>query len=446
MKRTIPLFLTFVMLLALLAGCAQPLVESSGQDGASTTASTSDSAEAPVELLMWTASNEAFHAQNDALIQAFMEENPNYTITIEQFPSGEFMTKLRAAFTSDQLPDVIQVFGSEIIPFVQAGLLAPVPADLQEEVEAEFAPAGIGVFRGQEDGIIYGVPHEITLDSGGVLYYPEDLASAGYETFPQTYDELLDAAQKLTEYDSSGNVIHAGFDMFTTWGNLFYFYALILQQGGDYLAEDGIHVDYTNPESEVAMQAIVDLFTEYKVTSFEHLSVDDSWVVFFKGNSSMSFIGPWTIPLGKMNFDNDDFLYGKMPSFTGDSDAFVTETGWGMIVPKSSTKQDAAWELVRFITNEENSLTWNAGTGTIPARYAVMDSEEYRAAMDPRIATILDILPEGRFIGYFPNTWSVMETLETHLRSVVQGGVSVTDALAAAEAETNQIIDELNAQ
>jgi len=440
MRRVFTIPLLLALLVSMVAGCVQAPGQSIDA------ASTGDSSDAPIELLMWTDSNEAFFAQNEAMVNAFMAEHPNYKITVEQFPSSDLMTKLRTAFTSNELPDLIQIFGSEVVPFIKAGLLSPAPDDLQTEINAEFAPAGIGAFRGQTDGVIYGIPREINLESGGVLYYPENLKSVGYDVFPQTYDELMDAAQKLVQYDADGNIVKAGFDMFTTWNNLFYFYALILQQGGEYLAEDGTHVDYTNPESESALQAIADLFTKYKVTSFEHLSADDTWNSFFKGNSSMTFIGPWTIPLGKLNFDNDDFLYGKMPSFTGDSDAFVTETGWGMVVPNASAHQAAAWELAQFMTNEENSLAFNAGTGTIPARLSVMESEAFRAAADPRVATSLDILPEGRFVGYFPNLWATMEILEKHTRSVVEQGVSVPDALAAAEVETNQLIDELNAQ
>ena len=167
-----------------------------------------------------------------------------------------------------------------------------------------------------------------------MLYYPADLKKAGYDEFPKTFAELMDAARKLTKYDTKGNPIHWGFDFMTTDNIPYLFLSFILQQNGSYWAADKIHVKFTTPEAQKAMQAMADMVLKDKVTEIKHLSDtnNDASNYFFKGESSMCFRGPWVIPVGTDEFELDNFSYGPMPSFTGTSKAFAAESGWGEVV------------------------------------------------------------------------------------------------------------------
>lgn len=417
-----------------LALIAIPLFATGGQEGEDG---------GPVTLTYWMHSNQSFVDANQSFVDAYMELNPAVTVETEVFPAADFMQKLRTSFAAKRTSDVIQMFGSETVPFIRNELLEPVPEDVKAYIESNFYEVAIGAFRSGDD--VYGIPREVNLENGGVLYYPEDLAEAGYDQFPATYDELIDAAQQLAQTDSDGNITHVGFDFFTTWNNTFLFYSFILQQGGDYWAPDGVYVDYTTPEAETALEAIVDLFVTHEVTDLQHLGTADTWEFFFQGDSSMCFIGPWAISVGRNEFDRDDFDYGLMPSFTGDSYAFAAETGWGEVVSAYSAESSAVWDFLRFITNAENARAFNVATSTIPSRRSVAEDPRFLAE-NPMLEPSLKVLPEGQFIGPLQNVWHAMEILEQHTRNVINGNSDVETALREAEIETNEMIDEQRAQ
>lgn len=452
------LCLTMCLVLAvslLVGGCAQSAGTPDKNDStvpevsvASTQGVTPENTPAvtkePVTITYWCHSSETFVKANEQFIDAYTKENPNVTVKLEVFPANDFMQKLKAAFAAKSTGDVIQMFGSEAIPYVRNGLLNAVSDSLQTSIKENFFDVAIGAFRG-DDGKIYGIPREINLENGGVLYFPADLKTAGYSEFPKTYEELIDAAKKMTEVDSDGNIRNVGFDHMTTWNNTFLFYSYILQQGGDYWQDDAVHVDYTSNEAEAAMQAIVDLFTVHKVSDLKHLSVDDTWANFFKGNSSMCFVGPWAISEGLQTFDNHDFSYGLMPSFKGDSHAFAAETGWGEVVSVYSANTEVAWNFVDFITSDKNALDFNIMTSTIPSRKSILEAKEY-VDSNPMLAPSLKVLPEGRYIGPLQNVWTAMEIIEKNTKSTINNEIDVKTALQKAEEETNAMIDEQLAQ
>jgi multiple sugar transport system substrate-binding protein len=324
--------------------------------------------------------------------------------------------------------------------------LMKVPDDYAAQLKKRLYDTTLGGYTW--NGVMYGVPKEYNIESGGVLYYPEDLARVGYAEFPKTYAELVDAAKKLTRYDAKGNPIHWGFDFMTTDNVPYLLLSFILQQNGTYWAPDKIHVTFTTPEATKALQAMADLVLTDKVTEIKHLSDanNDASNYFFKGDSSMCFRGPWVIPVGLKDFDLHNFSYGPMPSFTGSSKAFAAESGWGEVVSAKTRSPDQAWAFVRFISSPESHRQWNTVTNTIPSEKSVAESKDF-VQTNPMIKVSLDVLPFGKPIGPLQSIDQFKgQIVINNFTSLCTGGQDVATTLRKVEEETNKMIDEMRTQ
>lgn len=390
--------------------------------------------------------NQDWEEANKQLLDAFAKAYPHVTVNAQGFTYDTFIEKLRAAYSAGEESDVQQVFGDWATDLMKHQRLMKVPDDYAAQLKKRLYDTTLGGYTW--NGVMYGVPKEYNIESGGVLYYPEDLARVGYAEFPKTYAELVDAAKKLTRYDAKGNPIHWGFDFMTTDNVPYLLLSFILQQNGTYWAPDKIHVTFTTPEATKALQAMADLVLTDKVTEIKHLSDanNDASNYFFKGDSSMCFRGPWVIPVGLKDFDLHNFSYGPMPSFTGSSKAFAAESGWGEVVSAKTRSPDQAWAFVRFISSPESHRQWNTVTNTIPSEKSVAESKDF-VQTNPMIKVSLDVLPFGKPIGPLQSIDQFKgQIVINNFTSLCTGGQDVATTLRKVEEETNKMIDEMRTQ
>lgn len=391
----------------------------------------------------WCHNNNDFVAANQELIDAFEMENPDVKVEMEAFPYDVLLQKMQAAYAARNESDIQQIFGSWAIQYTRNGLFAEVPASIAGDVDERFYPAQIGGYM--FDGKVYGIPREFNIENGGVLYYPDLLAQVGYDGMPETWEDLMEAAEALTEYDSEGNITRAGFD-FVSWDNItFTLLSLILQQDGTYWADDGIHVTFGTPEAKRAAEALGAMLTENKITDFMHNGPDDSADSFFKDKSAMCIKGPWAVAMGRTDYERDDFAYGPMPSFTGGPHSFAAESGWGEVVSARSADKEHVWRFFEFMTSSESNQLWNEMTATVPSEPAIAGSEEFLEA-NPHLKVSVEVMPYAKPIGPLFDTDAFKWFINSNFEKVALGEIDVAQALVNIETETNAMIDEQRAQ
>ena len=66
----------------------------------------------------------------DELIAKFEAANPDITVKQTTFPYADYQTRIVAAKTAGQGPDVMQLFYGWLDKFVDGGLLQPLPQDI----------------------------------------------------------------------------------------------------------------------------------------------------------------------------------------------------------------------------------------------------------------------------------------------------------------------------
>jgi multiple sugar transport system substrate-binding protein len=392
------------------------------------------SSDGKVTLTWWSHDGPAFVKANKKFIEDYEAANPNVKIKLQIFPYDAFIQKLKAAYASKNPPDIAQVFGNWVPQYTKNNLLSPVPDDMKDWVTSGFYEPALGAYT--RDGVPYGIPHEYNIENGGVLANPDMFKEAGLE-YPKTWDEFVTATQKLTVTED-GKIKVKGFDFINNDSITFTFLSLILQQKGEYWADDK-KVDFSSPEAVKAMEELKKFVTDYKVTNFRDFGgKEDTSDLFFKNKAAMVLRGPWSIAAGKENYKIEKVEYIPMPSFTENPPYFAAESGWGEIVAKSSEHQEEAWKFIRYMTEKENAKYFNITTFTVPANKEAAEDPEFLKAL-PEMKASIDVLPNGQFIGNV-DTDFLKKTINDNFQLIAADKVSVEDGLKKIETTINQML------
>ncbi len=415
-------------------------------------APTSKAAEQPasaatekVRLRLWSHNNPAFVKVNQSLVDAFMKANPNIEVKYEQFPYDQLIQTLQTSMPAKSEADVIEMFGTWTCGYARGGRLMEVPRIVMSlpEAQEQFFKAPLDGYNC--DGKLYGFPNEFNLEYGGVLVNPEIFKKHNVPYPPQwkSFDELIADAKKMTESDSSGAMTVAGYNYIGGDSLGFAFLAGILQQGGNYFAEDGKHFNFLSPEAMKAAQLLVDMAQRDKVVDPVLFTDDKAIENFFQGKTAILFRGPWAAASGLVDFPGFKFDYVNVPPYFGNKHVFAADSGWGKVVSINTKHPEEAWKLAQFMAaNRDNAQTWNGATGTVPALKSIVAKPDEFLKQAPWVKPTFEILPGGVFIGNVGDRDQLWyQIMSKHLLDAIQGTTPLDEAMKAIQTEANAMID-----
>ena len=429
MKRKVVAILSVV---ALVAGLMATMTACGG--GGSSSGGGSDDK----TLTFWTHNDEdSWNESYQGIVDAYMEAHPDVTINIEAFPYDEYESKVQTALMSKEGgADIYELWGGWCVDFVPSGALEQLPEDVEKEVRDECYPNTYGTL--ENDGKLFGLPLEYNIECGGLIVNNNLMKDAGTQV-PKTWDELKEVAKKGTQMKGD-DVEVKGFD-FVNWDGVMYLWtSMILSQGANYLNDDGTF-NVTSDEAKKAWEELASMVTDDKVTTLSGLddgSDIEGYQELYAGQAMMVPRGPWCLAEGQNDFGLEygkDYSYVAMP-FYGEEQKFANETGWSLGVASglSDEKKELAFDFMQFFFSDEIMLGHNLACGTIPAKKAVAESEEYLKNFE-YAAPLIPILEGGQFIGMF-NTDVFKENVNNVFSAYCKGQYDSADA-ALKELEDN---------
>ena len=385
----------------------------------------------------WGHHNEAWPESYKILIAEFEAANPDIKVEYTSFPYEDLEAKIQTALIAGDVgADVYEVWGGWMLDFIDAGALSETPEEFVAELrEDAYAPV-LGTL--QKDGKIYGAPVEFNNEYGGMLVNKALFAESGLE-YPTTWAEVIDIAKQVAV--QNGEVMEMrGLEFAHRDGLITNFFSMILQKGGTYMDAGG-KLNFNTPEAIEAMTELVSYIKDDKVTNldmtYETMTGIEGQGLLCMDELYMLVRGPWVISECEESFGKElgvDFDFIPQPPFYPDSGIpqnWVAETGWSLCVPKSTQVADAAWRFIAFIYEPENLVRHNIKCAQIPPRASVVNDPLYLEMM-PYMKPLLDLLPDGQFIGPF-NTDVVKEYLVQMFGALAADDgtyASVEDALA----------------
>ena len=435
MNKRIPFILSLLVIASmLLTAC-----------GGSATEAPAGSEE-KIEIRVWGHQAPAFNAADQAMFDAFTAQNPNVTIKYETFPWDVFIQTIQTSLPAGNTADVILIPGGYTCRYASGGQLLEVPADVMtlDAAKEMFYAAPLG---GQTcDGKLYGFPAEYNIEYGGAYVNPALFEAAGVAYPPawENWDAVLADAEKLTTVGSDGVMTVAGLH-YTNSDQLFtYFLAGILEQGGDYFAEDGKHFNFNSPEAVAAIQKLMDMAQTNKVVDPIIFNADSEWVgeSFAQGHNGIGILGSWYAGDAKLAYPDLEFDYVTLSPMMGSEYKFASVGGWGYVVGKGTQHPDIAWKLAAFMgADEANVLAFNSTSGTVPAMKAVAADPKLLESA-PFIAATLPLLDAGQYQGNLTDPDQLAyEIVYPTILDAIQGNLTAEEAANSIHESANAMVD-----
>lgn len=392
-----------------------------------TTAPTQPPAAAqPVKLTFWYALSGAQGQFVEGLVKKYNAAQKNVTVDVVfQGSYADIAQKLTAAITAKTPPDIAQMGGAPTLG--DSGAIVPI-ADLMSAQDRADIFDGFWDYN-KFQGKIVSMPFN---NSVPMLYYNKDLfTAAGLDPNkpPATWDELVTAAKALTKEGQWGFNTHTD----THW----YFSAMVMQNGGKILSDDGKKVVYNGPEGIEALQFWGDLVNKHKVMpSNQHANAGADFVA---GKVGMLMRSSAT--LGTIE-QTAKFKVGVAPL---PCKKVCSEPlgGASLIIFKTTAdKQKAAWEFAKWMTSAENSVDLFLATGYVPIRKSVSDvpalKEYYKKS--PNAEMVIKAVQSSSAIPIFSELGNSDEQLRKAIEKIELNTAPAKDALDAAATFINKAL------
>lgn len=224
---------------------------------------------------------------NEAIIAAFMEENPGTEVELEYIPSG-YTQKIDTEFVGGDAPDVIYGHPHYFVSWADNDLLMNLDEFFEQEkdffFDEKFATDMYDLFKynGNHIGTING--HDTFL-----LFYNKDLfdaAGVAYPTDDWTWEDFLEASRKLTIKEAEKTQYAFTFN---------WIQPIIFSFGGNYFDDmsNPTKVEFLSEDTVAALQFVQDCIAEGIAPD-----TTDSELIggsFATGKVAMEIVGAWGV-------------------------------------------------------------------------------------------------------------------------------------------------------
>lgn len=404
-----------------LAGCGR--AEDADQTGGGEAATVDDSP-ATGEIEIWAMGEEGENLGDFA--DAFVEENPDASVTVTSIPWTDVMTKYQTAVAAGTVPDAIMI-GSSLLPsMVAAGGLAQVPDDLVDEDSFNET----AVESTEVEGTSYAVPWYVETR---VMYYRTDLADQAGVEAPKTWDDLTAFAEAMTANGSDYGVQLPMGDAEDSTQVILPFYA---QAGGEVLNDDGTAYAW----DEAALTDALDYYASFFTDGLAPMSgYGDAQTAAFADGSNPAFIsGPWMVGvLGDQEsaeWVDENVGTAPVPAGADNNDSYLG--GGHLGVFEDADNADGAWKLIRWLSEPETQQQWFERVNALPAVTSALDSEPFTS--DERLSVLNEQLENTVAPPSVPS-WNEMSAYIETAAEKVANGSSAAEAASAIVAKAESL-------
>ncbi|MFI5974928.1 ABC transporter substrate-binding protein [Streptomyces sp. NPDC051452] len=341
----------------------------------------------------WSAPNEVKAVKS--LVAGFEKAHPNIHVNIVGNMTDD---KINQALRSGggSAPDVISSFTTNNVgKFCSSGALVDLNPFFEKsgiDPRTTF-PKPMNEYT-QFDGNRCTAP--LLGDAYGLYYNKTAFEKAGIAAPPKTWSEFEADARKLTIPQGDGYRQLGFMPDYHGWESTTEHY--LGQFSPTYFGKDGKSAVATDPAFEkgfTLQKRLVDELGGFRRLERFRATLGDEWGPkhpFHTGQVAMQLDGEWR--LGMAEQAKPDFRIGVAPLPVPDDQAaqygkgYITGTITG--IAATSHKQNAAWELVKYMTTDTDAVVGFANAiHNVPSTLAALKSPKLK--YDPRFKTFLDI-------------------------------------------------------
>ncbi|MDI9218141.1 ABC transporter substrate-binding protein [Clostridium tertium] len=422
----------------LLTGCASTEKNTDGD---------SNAAKGVKEILLWHSMSGTIQEQFNKIVDDFNSSQTEYKVVAEnQGTYDESTSKFFNMNGGKGSPAIIQIGEQNLQSIIDSNLIEPM-SNLAKDYDynlENLVPQVLNFYS--VDNVLYTMPFNA---SSPVLYYNvEALKNAGYDKVPETFEEILSAAKKVSDTNNGMKIfsMHA------------YGYALdqMVTNLGGYISNNdngrtsrSTEVSYKN-EIKTIFTWLSDLI---KADSFVNYGTNSQDVVtgFNNGDIAM-FITTSALAASIINDAPFEVGVSYLPVSNGLEAQGVYAGGGAFCVSKDLDEdiRKGVMEFLAYATSEEVQANWAGATGYFPINLKAYETEtmkkiysekpQLKVAADQLLTSKETKVTAGPLLSQLPQ---LRNDLQAAMEDVLNGG-DVDLAIENAIKNTNSAIETAN--
>lgn len=442
MKKLLSMFLVLILSLS-MAACSgsgdetetevkEATVET--KDTEQSESSTDDIAGSKLTVAIWD------NNQKPGLEQIMdkWSDTSGVEVEIQVISWNEYWTLLEAGASGGKLPDVFWMHSNNAQLYMENDLLL----DLTDKIAASDKVDLSNYYEDisalyTSDGKQYAMPKDIDTIA---LWYNKtmfDEAGVDYPDDTWTWEDMAEAAKKLTKEDGSqyGYAVNTG-------NNQDSYYNMIYAYGGSVLSEDKKTSGLDDPNTIAAMEVLEKMLREGSCPPLEIISENGAEVLFTSGKVAMITQGSWMVPYYRDNeYSVANADVAVLPT-APDGTRVSIYNGLGWSASANGENTEAAWQLIEYLDTKEAQLM-QAELGVTMSAYKGTSEEWKNGVPAFNLQAYVDMLDSTLvFRPYSRSTTKWEDTLTTELRKAWTGEETMANTLKEIAAEMNDILAE----
>lgn len=396
----------------------------------------------PVEIQYWHIfSDGSMKELTDKLVAEFEAQHPNIKVKQLGVSFWDYWTKLSTAVAGGSGPDLAMQDTSTAISRAANGVIVNVSPYMKRDGIMQEDYFQVIVDRLKYKDNLYAMPLDTDVR---VLYYNKDLFTlAGLDPNkpPVNWAEAEQYADKLTILNDKGLIKQVGF--LPSSGNLG-FHTLAWTNGGDFW-DDQMNPTFNKPENVEALEWMVKMQQKYTKKALAAFAVQSgalTYSPFIAGKVGMIVDTNNLISDIKKNKPDMNFGIAPIPyqkSQASWSAGFDLE----IIDNKDKLREQAAWQLMKFLTSKEVEMRVHREDGALVSNIAAATDPEFTS--DPNWQIIVDQMKVSRYIEYVEAAPVWHGILSGAIGPALNGDISAKEAMDKAQAQMLTEIEKFKA-
>lgn len=310
-----------------------------------------------IRYMMW---DPMYQKLEEELIREFEKENPDIKVEISSLDTSNYWPRISAMAAAGELPDVFSMSTGYHDAWAKDGLML----NIQDLVDRDLNPDDYFVnaysenrYPDKETGDMYAVPYAWVTT---VLFYNKDMfdvAGLSYPTDEWTWDDFLNAAQKLTiQRDPRRAPEQYGF---WWYGRYTHVESWVYANGGNVLNDSKTRVAFDDNARE-AIQFLADLTNKYKVSPAHRDVVGIRQQDLFTLQQTAMWVDGSFMVANAQDEIGDSFRWGIAKVPLGPSVVPGEERAYywpdSVAISANTKHKEAAWKWVKFLIGKNRPL------------------------------------------------------------------------------------------
>jgi multiple sugar transport system substrate-binding protein len=358
------------------------------------------------------------------LLSDFKKQNPEVDVEVTAIPWPSGHDKFQTAIAAGTTPDIGQMGTTWMGEFAETKAFAPTPENLSAGPFYDGAVESTKVAGGE-----FGVPWYVDT---AVLYYRTDLAErAGFDKAPATWDELRDLARAMQEKAGAKYGISLPPKDFQA------FLPFAWSAGADLTSGDGATWTIDTPQMREAMAFYQSFFTDGIADTHPSTETGAGENSFVDGSVPMFIGGAYEV--GELNkIGGADFASRYATAVVPRKKTGTSFVGGGdLVVFKNAKNPDAAWKLVKYLSQPDIQAKWYRMTGDLPAVPEAWDNPTLKD--DPKLAVFGKQLKTVQSPPASTRWAQVQDSASLQMEQLTTGGKDVDAVVTGIQAQATSI-------